>query len=100
MNNVGKVSATIYGSNNDLIPIALNVTNSNFINNSNDESLIYLSNTNARFENLTFIDNIGKLVNNGITILKSIVTASNITVNYINNKNQLSLNVDTGFFSV
>jgi len=100
MNNVGKVSATIYGSNNDLIPIALNVTNSNFINNSNDESLIYLSNSNARFENLTFIDNIGKLVNNGITILKSIVTASNITVNYINNKNQLSLNVDTGFFSV
>jgi hypothetical protein len=87
MNNVGKVSATIYGSNNDLIPIALNVTNSNFINNSNDESLIYLSNSNARFENLTFIDNIGKLVNNGITILKSIVTASNITVNYINNKN-------------
>jgi hypothetical protein len=100
MNNLGKVSATIYGSNNDLIPIALNVTNSNFINNSNDESLIYLSNSNARFENLTFIDNIGKLVNNGITILKSIVTASNITVNYINNKNQLSLNVDTGFFSV
>jgi hypothetical protein len=100
MNNFGKVSATIYGSNNDLIPIALNVTNSNFINNSNDESLIYLSNSNARFENLTFIDNIGKLVNNGITILKSIVTASNITVNYINNRNQLSLNVDTGFFSV
>jgi hypothetical protein len=87
MNNVGKVSATIYGSNNDLIPMSLNVTNSNFINNSNDESLIYLSNSNARFENLTFIDNIGKLVNNGITILKSIVTASNITVNYINNKN-------------
>jgi hypothetical protein len=87
VNNVGKVSATIYGSNNDLIPIALNVTNSNFINNSNDESLIYLSNSNARFENLTFIDNIGKLVNNGITILKSIVTASNITVNYLNNKN-------------
>jgi hypothetical protein len=87
VNNVGKVSATIYGSNNDLIPIGLNVTNSNFINNSNDESLIYLSNSNARFENLTFIDNIGKLVNNGITILKSIVTASNITVNYLNNKN-------------
>lgn len=87
MNNTGKVSATIYGSNNDLIPIAVNITNSNFINNSNEESLIYLSNSNARLENLTFIDNIGKLVNNGITILKSIVTASNITVNYINSKN-------------
>ena len=87
MNNTGKVSATIYGSNNDLIPIAVNITNSNFINNSNEESLIYLSNSNARLENLTFIDNIGKLVNNGITILKSIVTTSNITVNYINSKN-------------
>lgn len=87
MNNTGKVSATIYGSNNDLIPIAVNITNSNFINNSNEESLIYLSNSNARLQNLTFIDNIGKLVNNGITILKSIVTASNITVNYINSKN-------------
>jgi hypothetical protein len=87
VNNTGKVSATIYGSNNDLIPIAVNITNSNFINNSNEESLIYLSNSNARLENLTFIDNIGKLVNNGITILKSIVTASNITVNYINSKN-------------
>jgi len=97
---MGKVSATIYGSNNDLIPLAVNVTNSNFINNSNDESLIYLSNSNARLENITFIDNIGKLVNNGITILKSIVTTSNITVDYINKQNQLSLNVDTGFFSV
>jgi len=100
MNNVGKIAAAIYSSVNDLIPIAVNVSNSNFINNSNDESLIYLSNSNARLENLTFIDNIGKLVNNGITILNSIVTASNITVNYINKKNQLSLNVDTGFFSV
>jgi hypothetical protein len=82
-NNFAKVSSTIYGSNNDLIPIAASVTNSNFFNNSNDESLIYLSNSNARLENLTFIDNIGKLVNNGITILKSVVTTSNITVNYI-----------------
>lgn len=82
------------------MPIAAIVTNSIFLNNSNDESLVTLSNSNARLENLTFIDNIGKLVNNGITILKSIVTISNITVNYINNKNQLSLNVDTGFFSV
>lgn len=90
----------IYGSNNDIMPIAAIVTNSIFLNNSNDESLMTLSNSNARLENLTFIDNIGKLVNNGITILKSIVTISNITVNYINNKNQLSLNVDTGFFSV
>ena len=100
MNNVGKISATIYGSNNDLIPIAVNIVNSNFVNNSDDESLIYLSNSNAMLENLTFIDNIGKLVNNGITLLKSIVTTSNITVNYINKQNQLSLNVDTGFFSV
>ena len=76
------------------------MTNSVFFNNLNDESLIYLSNSNARLENLTFIDNIGKFVNNGITILKSIVTTSNITVNYINNKNLLSLNVDTGFFSI
>jgi hypothetical protein len=51
-------------------------------------------------ENLTFIDNVGKLVNNGITILKSTVVASNISVNYDKNKNQLSLNVDTGFFAV
>ena len=87
MNNNGKVSAAIYSSNNDLIPIAVKISNSNFINNSNQESLIYLSKSNAQLENITFIDNIGMLVNNGITILKSIVTTSNITVNYVNNKN-------------
>ena len=76
------------------------MTNSNFLNNTNEESLLYLSNTNTRMENLTFIDNVGKLVNNGITILKSTVVASNISVNYDKNKNQLSLNVDTGFFAV
>lgn len=65
-----------------MITAALTLTNSVFINNTNEESLLHLSNTNSKIENVTFIDNIGRLVNNGITILKSVVVASNITVNY------------------
>ena len=81
-NNVANISAGIHGSNNDLVSPALTLTNSIFVNNLNDESLLFISHTNSKIENVTFIDNIGRLVNNGITILKSVVEASNITVNY------------------
>lgn len=58
--------------------------------------------TNMIINNTKFVDNISKFVNNGITIIKSSVVASNITVDYENKDFLTSRNVtvDSGFFNL
>ena len=62
-------------------------------------NLIY---SKAVISNTLFIDNIAKVVNNGITMIGSSLSARNITLTYsnLNYLANIRTGVDAGFFSL
>lgn len=78
------------------------ISNSVFRGNRHDQDLINFILSKGSISNSIFVDNLANKVNHGITLINSLLTVSNMTVNYTDpdflwNNNYL---VDAGFFSL
>ena len=79
-NNYANETSTIFAYKN--LNKLMIINNSMFLNNTSGSNLLNLIYSNAEINNTKFIDNVSKQVNNGITMIRSKVLSSNITIDY------------------